>query len=170
MSYWTSPAGSWTTGTTWSGGGYTVNSTKGTLSLGTPGNYTNMNVWGDSDYLHAETAWLAGKDAAQKQGGGVWNNWQADYAKIKTGADAARANASAADALSRQESLMQSQVDSYMKMIQQMAKAQEVQHIQPIQNVDAAVSGARDDAERRRKAAFSQNDFFADSRYLGAGY
>jgi len=73
-----------------------------------------MDVWGDSDFLHAETAWLAGRDAAQKQSGGVWNNWQSDYAKIK--------------------------------------------------------AGARDDAERRRKAAFFQNDFFADSRYLGAGF
>jgi len=129
-----------------------------------------MSVWGDSDYLNAETAWLAGKDAAQKQGGGVWDNWQADYAKIKAGADSARARADANAGNDRTERMLQQQADSWEKYIQHIIQSQQVQHIQPVQNVDAAVSGARDDAERRRKAAFSQNDFFADSRYLGAGF
>ena len=152
--YWTNPL---TQTGTWYG---QVNSTKGKLSYGTGDARRDFDAWDNTMAIAAYNDMMSNQTNS--------DNWRADHAKITARYNQALADQKADANLRKQEDMMGAQVDAYKQMVEQMKASQEIQLVEPMKNVDAAMDAARDDALARRKRAAGINSMFAMSRF-GAG-
>jgi len=153
--YWQTP--DFSTGT-WYG---QVNSTKGKLSFGTGDARRDFDAWDDNMAIAAYKDMMANQKNT--------DNWRADQAKITARYNQALANQKADANIKKQEDMMGAQVDAYKQMVEQMKASQEIQLVEPMKNVDAAMDAARDDALARRKRAAGINTMFAASRFNANG-